>query len=159
MGDDRMSIQKKLTLTAMNKLDQKYNEKKPILLLNQYQHTVHTHFRRSDIQKLLIDYFNVLQELKEYEELDSDILIKASSLLNVLVIKYFSDIELPRLDHIEAMIRASMILLDLGVMDQLFSDLGFPKDQLELLSNEINKASVKMEEQLGEMTERSESIG
>jgi hypothetical protein len=153
-GADVMSKSNKLTLTTINKMNQEYNERKTIQVCGKYDVQIDTKFRRSKIQKLILDYYTVLQDLKKKENVSDETIFQSVSLINVLVISIFTDLSLPvQLDRIDNLIKMSEVLLDTGIMEDIFNQL--PQDQVELLNQEINKSAKGFGNLLGEYMAQS----
>lgn len=144
-----------LTLDALNQENNQLNETKTIPILNgKFMIQLDKHFRRSKIQKLIVNYLELLQNLKQRENVDTDTIIGAVSLINILIVKYFSTLPIQDLKTIDDLVQMSEKLLDLGIMDQLFSDnpdIAFDKSEIQLLEEQINKASKRQGELLGEL--------
>jgi uncharacterized protein YabN with tetrapyrrole methylase and pyrophosphatase domain len=150
-----MAKAKKLTLSNITKLNNELNERKLIRVCGDYEVQIHLTFRRTLISKLLLDYITILQNLRGRENITDETIMQTTSLINALTVKYFSDIPLPDIENIEKLIQVSNALLDLNIMDELFGENGFPKDQIELLSKEIEKAAKGIGTMLGELAVQS----
>jgi hypothetical protein len=150
-----VSKSKKLTLSNISKLNSELNERKVIRVCGDYEVQIDIKFRRTKIQKVILDYFTILQDLKKRENINDETIVHTTSLLYALIIRYFSDIPLPDIDDVEKLIQVSNSLLDLGIMEELFGENGFPKDQVELLTKEIDKAANGIGNILGELSLQS----
>lgn len=151
----------KLSLTEINKLDKKFNEHKSIRLIvslpeggtKEYSHSIAVTFKKTDIDKLSIDYLSILAELQDTPDITSETFYNANSLLNALIVKYFSDVPIPlKLDSLQSVIRVSESLFNLGIMEQMFDpDKGFSKVEIDKLTEQLSKQSKSIGEKLGEM--------
>lgn len=146
---------KKLTLQEIAKQDSKFNERKKIKLLGKYDVEIDRFFRKSKVQLLLANYLTILTDLQKRENVTTETILNSSSLLHALVIKYFSDIELPSVESVEDLIIVSTALIDLNIVDELFNGDGFDKEEIEKLTNEINKSAKLIGEKIGEMAVQS----
>lgn len=148
-----MPKQKKLTLATINKLNSEFDQRKTIYVCGDYPVQVDIKFRKTKIQKMILDYIIILEDLRKQKNVNEETLMRTTSLINTLIVKYFTDIPVPPIDNIEKLIQVSNALLDLGIMDVLFdgNENGFPKDQLELVKTEIDKVSKNIGQILGEM--------
>jgi hypothetical protein len=140
---------KKLTLALINKVDSTLNEKKLIKVLNEYDVTIHLKFRKTLIRKIIIDYYKVIQDLKGKDNITDETIINSISLLNVFILREFSDVPIPSIDNIEDLIRVANALLDTGILEDVLS--AYPKEQLDLIGKEMEKSSKNFGEMLGEL--------
>ncbi|CAH0118525.1 hypothetical protein PAE9249_01014 [Paenibacillus sp. CECT 9249] len=148
---------KKLTVAALNKLDAELNEIKTVPILGgQYQCSIDRTFRHSKIQELLFAYFALLEEAQQDGGIARKTLHRVPALLHALIVKYFTDLPLQSAETLENLTAVSHKLLDLGIMDQLFSgtENGFDPSQIEKVSKAIRKSS----ESLGGMLEETDKI-
>ncbi|OPH47623.1 hypothetical protein BC351_10565 [Paenibacillus ferrarius] len=154
---------KKLSLTEYNKLEKQFNERKQIRITvilpegetKEYDHSIATTFKPTDIQKLSIDYLSLLYELQNNPDVTSETFYNANSLLNALIVKYFSDVPVT-IDNLESIIKVSEVLFNLGIMEQLFDESkGFSKSEIEKLSATLEKNSKVFGQQFGELVIKS----
>jgi hypothetical protein len=155
-----MAKQKKLTFAEYDKLDKQFSERKQITLavnnngqVTEYKHTLASKFKTTEIHKLAIDYLALLQELRKEENVTAETFLNAGSLLNALIVKYFSDVPIPSVDSLHSVIRVSNVLVNLGIMDQLFDGgpNSFDKNEIEKISKEIEKLSKPIGQNMAEM--------
>lgn len=118
---------------------------KKIKLLGEYDETIDIYFKRNKINLLVSDYLNLLMEMQKREDVNPDTILNSSSLLNTLIVKHFSTIQLPNELNIETLIATSKELLEKGVMNDLFgnADNSFPIQEIEKLKRESEKQYVK----------------
>ena len=144
---------KQLTLATLNKLDSKLNEKKSVYINiggDDYEVIIDKHFRKSTIHLLILNYLNILQDLKSKQEVTFETLMDTNKLLNTLIVKYFTNIPLPEITNIEGLIAVSNTLLDLGIMEALFNE-HFDKNEIEKLVDEVNKVAKNIGKLQGEI--------
>lgn len=135
-----MSKQKKLTLSALNKLNSEFDQRKTLNVCGDYAVQVDLKFRKSKIQELIMDYMTLLEQLKQREDADKETSLRMSVLMNTLIIKHFTDIPFPNNNDVDNVIKMSKVLIDLGIMEVLFDgENGFPVDQIQLIFNQIDK--------------------
>lgn len=131
---------KKLTLNKIQQLDNKFNEQKKVILLGEYECLIDKEFRKSKIQKMIIDYFNIIQELEKLK-IEADHIVKSVGILNTLIVKYFTDLPIPDSENVSQLLQITDRLLDLGILEELFNENGFEQSQLDLISQELDKSS------------------
>jgi hypothetical protein len=144
---------KKLTLSTLNKEDAALNGLKEIYILDgKYGVTINKTFRTTLIKKLIIDYLKLIDELKNRPEVTTDTLINIPVLLYGLTCKYFSDLPIS-FKNIDELAETTKKLMDLGIIDQLYSgeDNGFDQVEIEKLNKEIILASKNVGQAIGEM--------
>lgn len=155
---------KKLTLSEYNKLEKQFHERKAIRVTvtlseggtKEYDHTIATNFKPTDIQKLSIDYLSILSELQSNPEVTAETFFNANSLLNALIVKYFSDVPVPPIESVESIIKVSEVLFNLGIMEQLFDEtIGFSRSEIDKLSVMLEKNSKAFGQQFGELAIKS----
>lgn len=152
-----MSRSKKLNPTNINKLNSSLNKKKKVYLnINgeDYEVQIDLKFRRSKIQRLMLDYYTIIQDLNNHKEITDESVMRRIGLFETLAIKYFSDVYVPEdITDIETLVQVSTKLLDLGITEELFSggENGFPADQIEFLKEQIEKSSDNVGKLLGEL--------
>lgn len=151
--------QSKLTLAEYDRLDKQFSERKQVTLkvIHDGQEKLYTHeiavkFKPTEIQKLTIDYLSILEELRANDTVTKETLYNANSLLNALIVKYFSDVPVPPLDNLQSVVRVSETLYNIGIMQQLFDDeTGFPKEETDKLSKELDKNAKVIGQRVGEL--------
>lgn len=150
-----MGKPKKLTLSTLNKLDASLlNEKKVVYVIDgQYPCQVDKKFRRTKVQKLGLDYIDFLNQLKSQKDVNSDTIMSVPILLYALICKYFTDLPI-QTESLEELVDRTQKLLDLGVIEQLFSgdiEKGFDPAEVEMLNKELEKISKGVGQVVGEM--------
>ncbi|MEI7025778.1 hypothetical protein [Paenibacillus sp. y28] len=134
-----MAKSTKLTAAAIQKENSVLNEEKLIRILDKYDVKIQLHFRKSQIRRVMVQYFSVLQELKRNEEVTDETIAASLSLLYALILKEFTDVPIPAIKNIEHLIKVTDMLLDTGIMEEVYDH--FPKEQLELIMQEVLKAA------------------
>jgi hypothetical protein len=156
---------KKLSLSEINKLSGQFNEKKEITLevnsinskgeIQEYKCQISTKFKRTDIQKMLIDYMAILEEFKQRKNISTEDLYDTTTIMYGLIVSYFTNIQIPKIDKLEQLIHVTENLINLGIIEQLFkSDKGFDPDEVKFLNQEMEKAAKQIGENLGELAVR-----
>lgn len=129
---------KKLTLTELNKLSKKFNEKKKIYILNnEYEVNIDVNFRPSDIDDLVLVYVAALEELKSLNKTD-DIQIKDTvSLLPTLILRSFTNLPIPKENtDIASLIIISKNLYNEGIIEEVYSH--FLDSEIKKVNDKIN---------------------
>jgi len=136
---------KKLTATALKKLDNQLSSHKEILVYdNQFTVKINETFRESKIEAVTMTYMSILQELKARTEMD-DLLIQGTiGLLSTLILREFTDLPIPQTNTIEELIKVSKVLLDTGIMKEVFDgmdkeELGKIEEKIKSINNEVGK--------------------
>ena len=137
---------KKLNTVNISKEHSKFNEKFVAHILDgKYDVEIHKHFKTTDIQKLLIDYQELLEQLRK-QHIDIDTIQAMSYLFPTLLIKYFTNVDIP-LD-ISKMLIVIEKLVDIGAYEEILNNL--PQDEVKKASEIIEK-SVENSNKIGEL--------
>jgi hypothetical protein len=155
-------VAKKLSLSEINKLSGQFNEKKEITLevknkgkIQEYKCQISIKFKRTDIQKMLIDYMSILEEFKQRKNISMEELYDTTTIMYGLIVSYFTNIPVPKLEELEQLVNVTENLINLGIIEQLFkSDKGFDPDEVRFLNQEMEKAAKQIGENLGELAVR-----
>lgn len=140
---------KKLTASSLNKLNSSLNQQTTITVCGDYEIQIDTIFRESKIQKLVIDYLTILQNLHKLEKVTEETIINSISLVNVLIIKYFSNAPIPDIDDLGKLIQVSDTLLDLGITKNCFEH--FPQSEIDKVKDALDRAAKESGRLMGEM--------
>ncbi|MEK4008334.1 hypothetical protein [Paenibacillus sp. FSL H3-0333] len=129
---------KKLTLTELNKLGEKFNERKKIYILDgQYEVDIDVTFKLSDIDDLVMVYASAIQELKEMNDTDEIQIKDTLSLLPTLILRAFTNLPIPKEStDISSLIVISKNLYNLGITEEVYSKL--PEEQIKKVTDKIN---------------------
>ncbi|OPH47568.1 hypothetical protein BC351_10265 [Paenibacillus ferrarius] len=133
---------KKLTLTAMKKDHTKiFNEKTKITLSNgDYLH-IYKEFKTTSIQKLVVDYMEIIEELKK-RQIGFKTFKDMTFVYYMLLLKHFTDLNNIPTD-IEKMIIICEELINLDLLEQIMQ--AFPEDQLKKIKKLLDKANENSE--------------
>ncbi|MCM3256988.1 hypothetical protein M3664_04235 [Paenibacillus lautus] len=144
-------MSKRLTASALNKLDTKLNTQKVIhILANQFEVKINTFFRESQIQNIVTTYLSLLQDLKSQTEID-DLLIQGTiGLLNTLTLREFTDLPIPKSNSIVDLIKVSKTLLDTGIMKETFE--AFDQEQMSKIEDKIKSVNSEVGKIVGELS-------
>lgn len=146
---------KKFTQSTINKFEAKLNEKKKVCVRvfdDDYEITINTVFRKTTIYQLIINYLEILQDLHRQSDITTQTLFDSAKLMRTLAVKYFSNFPLPEIKDIKGLIASSNTLIDTGVMEQLFGENGYSKEQIESLETEIDRFAKTIGETQGDLT-------
>jgi hypothetical protein len=154
---------KKLTSSVVQKMEAKLNETRKFTILGgEFEHNIFVKLRKTDVQDLIIEYYDALSEMSQKEGLTTKVVIDGSSLLNILMIKYFTDVPVEAVG-IEALIKLSNAYNNLGIFDEIFGNEanevnGFTKEQVNYVMERIKKAADAINQQY-EVTVEPEASG
>ncbi|MFB4327361.1 hypothetical protein [Paenibacillus sp. CR_12] len=141
---------KKLTAQALKKLEGELNTNKTISILNDtYEVNIQQVFRESHVEAVVIQYLALLQELKNRSDLNDMLIAGTIGLLNSLIIKEFTNIPYPQCKSIEDHIRVSYVLLDTGIMNEVFDS--FIPEELRKIEDKFKSTNQNLGEILGEL--------
>lgn len=129
---------KKLTLTAVNKNHAKeFNEKFKLILSTGDYLYIQTKFKTTSIQQMLIDYTEILGEIKK-KDVKFDLIKDATFVYYMLLIRHFTDLDnIP--NDIEKMVIVCEELINLGFLEEILA--AFPQTELEKVQKMIEKVS------------------
>lgn len=135
MNNELMVTPKKLTIDEIESVDNQLNSFKEVLLGDgQYVIKVDTKFRNTKIQNLILDFQRVLDELRG-RKVEEQILADVMFLYYILIIKHFTDLELP--DNVDQLIHISKKMIDAGFFEEIINS--FEEDQLMLVVDKMNR--------------------
>jgi len=91
-----MATTKKLNESSLNKSFTKFNEKSTEKVTDRFSETyeieVSKYLKKTDTQKIMIDYMTIIDELKDTENIDN---LKDTIIIPMIMIKYFTNITVP----------------------------------------------------------------
>ncbi|GAB6930085.1 hypothetical protein JCM10914A_40680 [Paenibacillus sp. JCM 10914] len=141
---------KKLTTQALKRLESELNANKTISILNNsYEVNIQQVFRESRVEAVVIQYLALLQELKNRTDLNDMLIAGTIGLLNSLIIKEFTSIPYPQCKSIEDHIKVSHVLLDTGIMNEVFN--AFNPEELQKIEEKFKSTNQNLGEILGEL--------
>jgi hypothetical protein len=129
---------KKLTLSELNKLGEKFNERKKIYILGgEYEVDINTNFMLSEIDDLVMVYVAAIEELKTLNKVDEIQIKDTLSLLPTLILRSFTSLPIPKQNtDIASLIIISKNLYNNGIIDEVYSH--FPEEQIRKVNDKIN---------------------
>lgn len=137
---------KKLTLTNINKLASKFNEKRKVYLdVNgeSFEVLVNVTFRRSEVERSCLEFLEIFSKSLQLEGIDETELMKnIENFLQVYILKNFTNIPIPKdIDNISKLITLTNNLYDLGILREFFIDnVGLIGEaNFKLISETFNK--------------------
>ncbi|WP_431785782.1 hypothetical protein [Paenibacillus lactis] len=143
-------MSKKLTVSALNKLESQLNTQRVIQILgDQYEVKIKTIFRESQIQSVVTNYLTLLQDLKSRTEVDEALIQGTIGLLNTMILREFTDLPIPKGNKIEELVKVSKTLLDSGIMKETFDKLD--KDELAKIEDKIKSVNSEVGKIVGEL--------
>lgn len=159
---------KKLTTAELNKLSLKFNERKKVSICNdEYEVTIHTNFRETKIDSVVMEYLSYIQNLKSVQELDYNLIKDTFSLLFTLVLREFTDLPIPKskeIKNISNLIKVTHNLMDLGIFHETLNhipedQIAKVKDRLDAIGNESGKAMGELAVKMAVNEERDAESG
>jgi hypothetical protein len=131
---------KKPTLQNLNKEAKKLDSKRSVTIKD-FEFILDEHFRTTKIQKMLMDYVEFINEIKQQgAKLDtSSLIIYLSLLVNGLVLKYFSNIPFKENESHETLVATVNNLIDLEIFEELWNS--FNESELTKVNDILRKVS------------------
>lgn len=118
---------KKLNEASLNKGFNKFNEKVTERITDrfgeEYELEISKYLKKSYTQKIMIDYMEITEELKDIEGIEN---LKDTIILPMLMIKYFTNVSIP--DQGEKLLSMADKLIELELFSQIMNFL--PEDEL-----------------------------
>lgn len=150
-----MANVKKLNEASLNKGFNKFNERIVEKVTDRFGETyeveVVKYLKKSDTQKIMIDYMAITEELKDTAGIDN---LKDSIIIPMLMIKYFTNISIP--DEGDKLLVMADKLIELELFDKIMSFLP-EKEILKMtdVADQFNESVKKMvaEKEAKEKTE------
>jgi hypothetical protein len=135
----------KLTTSSLNKLASQFNEKKKVYFEldgEQFEILVSNKFRESKIREVYAEYITILQKMKASNMLNDETIIGASYVLNTLLLKEFTNLPIPKLDDVRKLVKVTLNLVDLGIVEYFFGENSpFGEANMSLLNRILQQAS------------------
>ena len=143
---------KKINEASINKGFGKFNEKVTERVTDifgeEYEVEISKYLKKSYTQKIMIDYMEIIEELKDMEGIDN---LKDSIILPTLMIKYFTNVVIP--DEGEKLLIMADKLIELELFSEILNLL--PEDEL-LKMNKVAEQFGKSVEKLVEEKEKEQ---
>lgn len=154
------SKSKKLTMTGLERLaNQTFNEKRKVSVCNgEFEIEINENFKITDIQSIAVEYLKIIEKLKSMKDVDEELIMASTRLIDTLVLRKFSTLPIPETDDIAKLIKVSDNLLNLGIVKELFSggENSFKESEIKLVKERIEKAMESYAKTLGEIGLMSE---
>jgi len=133
-------MSKKLNIQAINKNANKFNEKISQQIEDRFGNTytleVSKFFKKTDIQKLIVDYVAFKEQLNEISTQVKTI-EQSFFLFPILLVKYFTNVPIP--DDVEEMLVVAETLINLDLLDKIIGVL--PQEEIKRVNELIKKMS------------------
>ena len=130
-----MSI-KKLNQQNISKVSTKFNERISLTVTDRFSDSytieINKYFKKTEIQKMIVDYFSFKEELKTIVT-DLELVRNTAFLFPALLVKYFSNV--PLSDDIVELISGTETLMDIEVFDHIVGAL--PQEEVERVNSMI----------------------
>lgn len=133
-------MSKKLTVNSLKSQDARRYTKKE-LIINDYKVLIDEKFRPTTIQRLLIEFFEKYQYMKE-----NNLQMNIVEYLPVLLLKYFTSLDIP--DDLETQLKIYELLIDNDYFEPIYN--AFPKEEI----NKIYEIAKKMRENSDELVKQ-----
>jgi len=142
-----MATIKKLNEASLNKGFNKFNEKVTERVADrfgeEYEVEVSKYLKKTDTQRIMIDYMEIIDELKDMEGIDT---LKDTIILPMLMIKKFTNISIP--DEAEKLLAMADKLAELELFGQIMNLL--PEDELLKMSGVVDEFKKSVEQMVEE---------
>lgn len=129
---------KKLNNQNINKSNTKFNEKLTIQVKDRfgeiYDVEIYKHFKKMDVQKLVVEYSIHKEELPSIVS-DLELIKNSTFLFPALLVKFFTNVPIP--DDLVELISTIEVLVNLEVLDQIIGAL--PQEEIERVNELIKK--------------------
>lgn len=127
-------------MQAINKNANKFNEKISQQIEDRFGNTytleVSKFFKKTDIQKLIVDYVAFKEQLNEISTQVKTI-EQSFFLFPILLVKYFTNVPIP--DDVEEMLVVAETLINLDLLDKIIGVL--PQEEIKRVNELIKKMS------------------
>lgn len=135
---------------GFNKFNEKITERVTDIFGEEYEVEITKHFKKSDTQKILIDYYSITEDLEETEGVEN---LKDTIIIPMLMIKRFTNISVP--DEGERLLAMADKLAELELFGKIMNLL--PEDELLRMVDVAGHFS-KAVEKMVEEKEQTETI-
>ncbi|MCM3273900.1 hypothetical protein [Paenibacillus elgii] len=142
---------KQLTLTSINKAHSKeFNSQKKVVLKTGDYIMVQEKFKTTSIQKLLLDYQDILEQLSQ-KEVSMEVIKDMTFVYYMLLLRHFTNLNnIP--NEIDKMVIVCEKLIDLNLLEEILS--AFDKEELRKVDEMIKQVSENSKflgEQIGDI--------
>ena len=138
---------KKINEASINKGFGKFNEKVTERVTDifgeEYEVEISKHLKKSYTQKIMIDYMEIIEELKDMDGIDN---LKDTIILPTLMIKYFTNVVIP--DEGEKLLVMADKLIELELFGKIMDLLS--EDELLKMTDVVEQFSKSVEKMVAE---------
>lgn len=140
MGDDLMS--KQLTLASVDKQYAKeFKGQKKIILKTGDYILIQEKFKKTSIQQLVLDYTEILEEIKK-KKINADSIKDVTFIYYILLLKHFTNLDNIPTD-INSMVIVCEKLIDLDILEEIIEAM--PVDEMNKVETMVKKISENSE--------------
>ncbi|TVY09971.1 hypothetical protein [Paenibacillus cremeus] len=144
-------MSKQLTLSSINKAHAKeFNEQKRVTLKTGDYIDLQVRFKKTSIQRFLIDYQEILEQLKE-KEVDMNVIKDITFIFYMLLLRHFTSLNIIP-NEVDKMVIVCEKLIDLDILEEIMN--AFDPAEIEKVNNMMKQVSENSDligEQLGEI--------
>ena len=142
---------KKLTISNINKEYTRFNEKSEISIMDgKYTIEVNKHMKKTDIQKMLIDYDSIARQLENNHDIE---ILKGTIIIPTLLIKYLTNIDVP--EEADKLLMMAEQLINLDLFSEIIASL--PEDEIvkmTLVIDQVVTNTSKMVKEIEDVVEK-----